>query len=80
MDDCTLIPPLSPGARRSVGVARLGNRVTLTLRASGSENQQAERDALDAVATAIALTSKKNPAHAIPSGIMPLSSTCTDTL
>lgn len=54
VDDCTLIPPLSPGARRSVGVARLGNRVTLTLRASGSENQQAERDALDAVATAIA--------------------------
>ena len=54
VDDCTLIPPLSPGARRSVGVARLGNRVTLTLRASGSENQQAERDALDAVAAAIA--------------------------
>lgn len=54
VDDCTFIPPLSPGARRAVGAARLGTRVTLTLRAPDMKNQQAENEALDAVAAALA--------------------------
>ena len=50
---CVLIPPLSPGARRTLGIASLSGQTTLLLRTPADDLPHDSREILDAIANAI---------------------------
>ena len=50
---CAVIPPLSPGARRTLGIAILPDRATLILRTPADDQIHDSREVLSAIADAI---------------------------